>query len=95
MKNKKMYAISVNKKYVLSIQQVDGVNLDIYEFDDISNASYFLDLNEAINTIYEICGQKESRWDYNISELEREKYNIDDLDIVEVNLSYRILDGIF
>jgi len=86
MKSKTFWAITKNQESVLVLNQSSAVDVDIFEVDDIGAASFFSSKEGAANTILEISGKTDSQWQYSCS------YNIDELDLVEVVMNYRVID---
>ena len=86
MNIKRKYAICVDKNRILFFEQFDEKIIDVYEMQDISNATLFSSKEDALDTIKGLTSPSESKWEYS------QYYAFDRIDIVDITMMYRVMD---
>ena len=86
MNIKRKYAICADKNRILFFEQFDEKIIDVYEMQDISNATLFSSKEDALDTIKGLTSPSESKWEYS------QYYAFDRIDIVDITMMYRVMD---
>lgn len=86
MNIKRKYAICVNKNRILFLDQLDEKIITVYEMSDISNATLFNSKQDVLDVIKGLTKLSETEWEYS------RYYNLDEVDIVEVTIMYKVVD---
>ena len=86
MNIKRKYAICVDKNRILFFEQFNEKIIDVYEMQDISNATLFSSKEDALDTIKGLTSPSESKWEYS------QYYAFDRIDIVDITMMYRVMD---
>ena len=76
----------MNKNRILFFEQFDEKIIDVYEMQDISNATLFSSKEDALDTIKGLTSPSESKWEYS------QYYAFDRIDIVDITMMYRVMD---
>lgn len=82
MNIKRKYAICVDKNRILYFDQVDEKIIDVYEMQDISNATLFDSREEVLAIIKYLTEPSIGNWEYT------KYYNIERIDIVDIDMMY-------